>query len=213
MKFSIKLIESESFIRTQILQAIRDRLNKALSVTAQSIKSDISILIREALQSEPEFSSLLSGQLRKEFGIEDTGNVYIVVDAISNSVQTNVKTVSINNTGVSGGLQIQLVGPGYGGALADSSAQVMDSERGYSLPWLEWLLLKGNQIIIRKYEVKLGENPRSRSGDAIMIPSGTSWRVPPEFAGTERDNWVTRALGKIDNKITNLIQTKFESSI
>jgi hypothetical protein len=81
------------------------------------------------------------------------------------------------------------------------------------LPWLEWLLLKGNSIIVRNYNVKYGQNPRSRSGDAIMIDSTSSWRVPPEFAGTTRDNWTTRALNRVDKDINRIIQQSFESSI
>ena len=75
------------------------------------------------------------------------------------------------------------------------------------------MLLKGNAIIIKNYEVKFGPSPKSRSGDALMIQSSSSWRVPPEFAGTIKDNWTTRALNRIDNKIINLIQTTLENSI
>ena len=79
------------------------------------------------------------------------------------------------------------------------------------MPWLEWLLLKGNQIIVRNYEVKIGSNSRSRSGDAIMISSSENWRVPPEFIGTNTNNWTTRALSKIEDELNSLIKSKFES--
>jgi hypothetical protein len=213
MKFNVTLIDSESSIRNSILEAMKNQLNKALNTTAASIKSDLAPIIKNSLETEPEFNSLMSGQLRQEFGIQNTSSVTNIIDIMVNSIVVNIKPVKISNRGLSGGLEIQLIGPGYGGALLDSSAQVIDNERGYSLPWLEWLLLKGNQILIRQYEVKIGPTPKSRSGDAIMIPSNQNWRVPPEFAGTERDNWVIRALNKVDNKITNIIQSKFESSL
>jgi hypothetical protein len=210
MKFSLKLLESDTEIRSQILNAMKSDLDAALTATARSIKQDIFEIVKDALETEPEFSSLIAGELRKEFGIQDTSNVQIAVNNIANSIIIDKTPVSINNTGISGGLKISIINNrDYGGALGDASALVVDDQRGYSLPWLEWLLLKGNQIIVRDFSVKFGSNANSRSGDAIMVPSSSSWRVPPEFAGTITDNWTTRALSKIDDKITNIIQTVF----
>jgi len=76
------------------------------------------------------------------------------------------------------------------------------------------LLLYGGQIIVRNYRVKMGSNRASRTGMAIMVESpGDSWRVPPEFAGTSNNNWVTRALSKIDDKILDIIQLEIERKI
>jgi len=46
-----------------------------------------------------------------------------------------------------------------------------------------------------------------------MIDSSSNWRVPPEYAGTVRDNWTTRALSRVDSSITKIIQSTFESNI
>jgi len=90
---------------------------------------------------------------------------------------------------------------------------VVDTERGYSLPWLEWLLTKGGQIIVRNFEVKYGANPRSRSGDAVMVSSGSNWRVPSQFTGTSSNNWITRALSTIENKILKLLESELKASL
>jgi hypothetical protein len=210
MKFSLRLLESDTEIRSQILNAMKSDIDAALTATARSIKQDIFDIVKDALETEPEFSSLIAGELRKEFGIQDTSNVQMAVNNIANSIIIDKVPVSINNTGISGGLKISIINNrDYGGALGDTSAFVVDDQRGYSLPWLEWLLLKGNQIIVRDFAVKFGPNPNSRTGDAIMVPSSSNWRVPPEFAGTITDNWTTRALSKIDDKITSIIQSAF----
>lgn len=214
MKFSLKLVESESIIRSQILNTLKDQINIALTATVNDVRREVVELVKNALETEPEFSSLISGELRREFGISDTSNVQIAVSNIANSILIEKTPVSINNAGLSGGLKISLINnQDYGGALSDESGQVVDNTRGYSLPWLEWLLLKGNQIIVRDFEVKLGANPRSRSGDAVMVPSSSNWRVPPQFAGTVRENWTTRALSKIDDKIINIIKSRFERNL
>jgi hypothetical protein len=214
MKFSLNLVENNSEIRQKILNAMQDIINNAIDNTIKILQKNIKNLIIDALKSEPEYSSLINGELKREFGISDTSNVDTAIDTIASSVKISKNTIKINNAGLSGGIEISIINnQDYGGALSDYSGKVIDNDRGYSLPWLEWLLLKGNQIIVKNYEVKLGSNPRSRSGDAIMIASSSSWRVPPQFAGTIKDNWTTRALSTIETKISNLIKTTFESNI
>jgi hypothetical protein len=214
MKFSLSLVETNTEIRQKILSAMQPLINKALDSTIQNLSKDIKNLLISALKSEPEYSSLISGELRREFGISDTSNVNIAIENIANSIKINKKAIKINNNGLSGGIEINIINnQDYGGALSDYSGQVIDNDRGYSLPWLEWLLLRGNQIIVKNYEVKLGGNSRSRSGDAIMISSSSNWRVPPTFAGTIQDNWTTRALSTIENELTNLIRSTFEKNI
>ena len=214
MKYSVSLIENESYIRSNILGALKTTVDKALNACILKMRAPLSNLIKTALMQEPEYSSLISGQLRSEFGIENIDSVDVAINNIANSIVIEKKEISINNLGLSGGIDIKIINnQDYGGALNDISAFVVDSARGYSLPWLEWLLLKGNSIIIRNYEVKYGQNPRSRSGDAIMISSQSNWRVPPEYAGTVRDNWTTRAINRVDNDIVKIIRESFESSI
>lgn len=214
MKYSISLLEDDSKIRKMILESIKSNIDAAINTTISKIKDPLSQIIKSALISEPEYASLISGQLRSEFGIADVSNVDAAVNNISKSIEIVKRNISVVNTGLSGGIDINIINnQDFGGSLNDASAFVNDTERGYSLPWLEWLLLKGNAIIIRSYNVKYGQNPRSRSGDAIMIDSSSSWRVPPQFAGTIRDNWTTRALSRVDKNITSLIQSTFESSI
>jgi hypothetical protein len=85
------------------------------------------------------------------------------------------------------------------------------TEKGESLPWLEWLLLKGNDKIIQDYSITYINNSyRSRTGSAIMVSNPNGWRVPVNFAGTEDNNWTTRAINKISDKISKVIQTNIE---
>jgi hypothetical protein len=214
MKYEVVLLENDSTIRKNILEALKPLIDQSLTKAVTSLRQPLVDLIKSALRSEPEYASLISGQLRWELGIADVGNVDIAINNIANSIEINKQSVGINNLGLSGGMELKIINnQDFGGALSDQSAFVNDAERGYSLPWLEWLLLKGNAILVRNFEVKFGPSPRSRSGNAIMIGSSSNWRVPPEFAGTIRDNWTTRAIDRIDNQIIKLMQNTFESSI
>jgi hypothetical protein len=99
-----------------------------------------------------------------------------------------------------------------GGVIGLDIAKIND--KGYSLPWLQWLLFEGNEVLIKNYKVEFRPNPNSRSGLAIMKPSSSSsWRVPPEFVGSEENNWITRAITRIENNVYDLIVKAVEGEI
>jgi hypothetical protein len=68
--------------------------------------------------------------------------------------------------------------------------------KGTPIPWLDWLILQGDRIIVLGYDVDFdltpAERARSRTGMALM-ERGSGWRVPPEFSGTAESNFLTRA--------------------
>jgi hypothetical protein len=90
---------------------------------------------------------------------------------------------------------------------------VVTDSKGYSLPWLKWLLFEGSKPLIKNYSVKFGSNKRSRTGQAIMISSNKNWKVPSEFAGTVTNNWITRAIDRASDKILQDIQNIIESNL
>jgi hypothetical protein len=214
MRFSVSLLESDQQIRSAILDSLSKKISVGLQKSVNPLTQSIKSIMIKALQSQPEYQSLISGQLRKEFGIANVNNVNVVIDNLVNTLVVQVSPLKIINTGLSGGITIQMIpSDTFGGALSDPSANVTDDDKGYSLPWLQWLLLRGTDIIVRNYEVKFGPNPNSRSGDAIMISSGKNWRVPPEFVGTQRNNWTTRAIESVEDELLNTIRSIVERNI
>jgi hypothetical protein len=59
--------------------------------------------------------------------------------------------------------------------------------------------------LVKNFTVKIGPNKFSRTGMALMIDSNKNWKVPSEFAGSPSNNWATRALDKIEDKIKDKI--------
>lgn len=214
MKISLSLLESDSDIRKMILDEIIQTLQKALSSAARVLPDRIKNIVKDALKSEPEYQSLMSGNLRLEFGIADVSNVDLVINKLVDTLSLNIDTLKRSNNGVRGGITITMMkSDDFNGVISDESASVQDANKGYSLPWLEWLLLRGNQIIVRKYNVSFGSYPTSRSGGAVMVESNSSWRVPPEFAGTQSNNWTTRAIEKIEQNIINTLRSSIEDNL
>jgi hypothetical protein len=214
MKFSIDLLQSNDDIVKKILNKLKDQLNKTINKSLPSIEQDIKILVKEALTSEPEYSSLKAGTLRAELGIANVSDVDNVIDAMVNTLKIDNKTLSVRSSGISGGFILTMIkSDDISGIIYSDSANVIDNERGYSLPWLEWLLLKGNEVLVQNYSVNYTSSSRSRSGMALMIQSNTDWRVPVAFAGKIDDNWTTRAISKIESQIIKIIQTNIENNI
>lgn len=207
MRYNLQLLESNSTINKSILDAMQQHLSKALRSVPAKLASDLKNIVAEALRAEPEYQSLISGQLRSEMGIADTSNVDIVIEKLVNTLQVAYTPVSYNSRSITGGFTMTMMkSDDLGGVIADSAAYVTDGLRGYSLPWLEWLLLRGSDTIVSNYSVKFGSNSRSRTGDAIMVSSSSSWRVPPQFAGTSQNNWTTRAIAACEDRIIKAIE-------
>ena len=65
---------------------------------------------------------------------------------------------------------------------------------GGSLPWLQWLLLEGDSIIIANFGVEYSNEAQGRAGPARMTRQARPFRVNPKFSGTKDDNFITRSL-------------------
>lgn len=212
MKFSLNLVENSSDIAKLILTNLKKEIDKVIDKALPNIKLDIQNLVKEALISEPEYSSLKAGTLRAELGILNVGEVDGVVDAMINTLEIISQPIKIGNGGLSGGFTLTMIRSADISGIIGLDIAMSKTEKGQSLPWLEWLLLRGNDKIIQDYSVNYISNSyRSRTGSAVMISNPNGWRIPANFAGTEGDNWTTRAISKIGNKIPKIIQSNLEN--
>jgi len=214
MKISLSLIESDSVIRAKILNAIKETMDPIMKTCLNKIKYKIPPEIKNALMAEPEYSSLIGGKLKYEMGIPAKNYVDNIINIWVSNISISYTGLTTGSSGVSGSITLDMIRSSYDDVLSSGDALIVDSLSGATIPWLEWLLLYGGKIIVKNYRVQLGPNNRSRTGMAIMVESNnTGWRVPPEFAGTVSNNWVTRALQRVDNKILDILQREFEESI
>jgi len=206
MNISITLVDSIKTVEKNINDAIANSINDKIKDNLPKIKSSAKKLVREWVSAQPEIESLKSsslGSLVGYFGI--TRSPQDVVEAIVHaaSESTEVKFVDYSSK-FSGGLELRFQPSSFMNLLSLPEGHTIYS--GGDLHWLEWLLKRGDRTIIANYEY----NPITglgRSGLGIMIPGG-SFRVPPQFSGTEDNNFITRALiGKIqEQQISQIIQ-------
>lgn len=212
MKFFLKVLESDKQIAESILRALLPEVETFLKKALQNIRISLPQAIREIIQNTPEYDSLMGGQLQYEFGIPDPGNkLAAIIDIWSNNVKIEYNPPTITGSKIKASFSVSLIRSDFNDVLSSDASFVIDNFRGYQLPWLEWLLLEGNKVIVKNQEVVFGPSKFSRTGYALMKESNSSWRVPSEFAGTIRDNWITRAIDNAENQINELINKAFSS--
>lgn len=214
MNFSLKLLNSDSDIRRQILSALKSQAQAALNKSKNDMTSQISVLVKQSIKAEPEYQQLLGGELRYQLGIPNPSVVNEIVDIWSNNIKIINNRISTTNNGLRGGFSINMIKSDYSDVLSANAATITDSGTGSRVPWLEWLLLRGGDVLVKDYEIQIGPNPRSRTGMAIMVSSNSDYRLPAKFAGTESNNWVYRAISKIDDAtMQNIVKRALEKNL
>lgn len=211
MKLSFKIIESNDEIQSRILKALIGDCRLYMNRVLTTIQQELQPIVYLAITNRPEYISLISGTLRLELGIPDANTkVANIINHWMSNINYTYQKPTIEGKKIKSSIEISLIKTDFSDVLSSSDAQVVDTIRGYSLPWLEWLLLDGRKIIVPKYSVVFGPNPRSRTGGAMMKVSSTSWKVPSEYSGTIADNWITRAIDDASGFIDDLLQRAFQ---
>jgi hypothetical protein len=209
MTISLKITDSIKSIEKNINSAIAEYINTKLNNNSKNIVSEISSHVPTWLRNQPEIVALLAKDntsLAGYFGI--AGSASDVVNAIVNSVTGSLifKFVSYNNSLTRGGFEVYIQPENFANLLGLPQGHTI--YQGGDLHWLDWLLIRGDAIIVSNYQY----NPSTglgRSGLGNMIKGG-AFRVPPQFAGTKTDNFVTRALsGNDQDKILTNIFDKY----
>lgn len=210
MNISLRLLESDQQINKEILNALLPEVTNFMNNGVNLIKRELPAILQNAIVNTPEYSSILNGKLKYEFGIPDP-NIKLnnLIDLwIENIKYPYMKPTIIGNK-IKSSFEVNAVRVDFAEVLYSDDALVIDNIRGYNLPWLEWLLLEGNKTIISKQEVVIGPNNFSRTGNAIMRDSNKSWKVPSEFSGTVTNNWITRAIDGVEGNIQYLLDRAF----
>lgn len=206
MTITLKLVESLNQIEGNILSALADNFNSSMKSQKNKILQEVKLLIPSWISSQPEMQSLLSNDpssLVGQFGI--TSSPSSIVNSIILSVvnSTTVTIVSYNNKLKGGGIEINIQPDDFSNLL--NLPQGHSVYQGGDLHWLNWLLTKGDEVIVVGYQY----NPQTGLGRSKLgnMKTGESFRVPPEFSGTEQNNFITRALigGQQEQQISSIL--------
>jgi len=207
MTISLRLVDTNNQINKNINTALANRFNLIITQRSSTIADRVRQLIPGWIKSQPEMLSLLSPNplsLIGQFGIYQDTNA--IVNSIANSIaqSTTIRTRQYTNNLRGGGLELNVQPIDFSNLLSLQEGHTIYEDG--DLHWLNWLLTRGDQIIIVGYEY----NPqtglgRSKLGNMIQ---GTSFRIPPQFSGTPDNNFITRALSgpTQEKQITQIFQ-------
>lgn len=214
MLFKVKILDTQNDISLSISRALLPQVSAYMKNRANILKRELPIIVNNAIINTPEYSSILGGKLQYEFGIANSSTKLAgLLDIWSKNIDITYDPPKVLGNGtIKSSLSASMIRIDFSDVLYSDYAYMTDTFRGYSLPWLQWLLLEGNRILVPGYQIIVGANSRSRTGSAVMRSSpGKSWKVPAEFAGTKNDNWITRALNKTDTEIEALLTRILET--
>lgn len=211
MKFSVDVKESTNDISNQILKIILQEMSKSWGNATRNITNNLPDVVVDGIKNQPEYLALNTGLLRSEFGLTNsTSKVNDIINIWANNIVLENEPPKIRGSQIVAYYSISMIRSDYTDVLSSpSSRQLIE---GGNIPWLNWLLLRGGDILVPKYEVKYGPDPNSRTGNAVMIEGG-NYRVDPKYAGVESNNWVTRAVGSVNSNIQKLIETSLRSTL
>jgi hypothetical protein len=220
LNFDLKVsLPSDAVMYRKILGAARNHLNSAMYRAAPQIVLRLRQFCKEMIEGTSEYGSLLNGELLGELGIPDVkGRLEQILETVARSVQVQVIPIRANGTQLNGGMRIYMLQSDFADVLRLPAAEYFSHE--HLIPWLGWLLLEGDRIIIADYEIfrdlNAAQKARSRTGQALMRP-GRGWRVPPDYSGVADDNFLTRAFDEdvtlVRAQVANIVSQEFYARI
>jgi hypothetical protein len=207
----LKLVTTPSQFAAKVQFLVAPKIDKLLVKAKPAIQNQISHLLRIAIVSSPTIRSLKDGQLQVDFGLSSdaaSAATNDIVNAVLSSINVFFKKSQRGKT--LGTLVIQ-IDPATVSAAVETSSMGSYFSNGHQITWLDWLMTRGTQVIVEGFEVAstVGYDDKSRSGGGFMLPTGGVFRVAPEFAGTEGDNFITRAIIANGPNIRKIIQEEF----
>jgi hypothetical protein len=212
---SLRLTDSDNVFTRKVLGATATKLNGFMIMAQQPIKEAVSELVVQIIGECPEIQSVRSGKLRNELGfVSPDYFISGLLMALAEDIEVTFTKLQVTGSSIIGGLSIGVVTSDYSKLLNISEASYKSAT--YEIPWLNWLLTKGTNVVIANYHIEYGTTKefilRSRTKNALMKPGG-QYSIPSQYAGTPDNNFITRALYNSEDRIAKIIQEKFEEQV
>jgi len=193
LNFFSRVVNKTGDFKKYVLENITKLLDRDFFTKLKQTEDQIRQIVIQSITNQPEYSSLKSGILRNHFGLANTTLVDSILNQLEN-VDIQVTKPRISGNSIQASFVLNMIKENFTDILSSTDASYV-TEKGSTIDWLRWLLLEGNNSVIIGYKYIPKVDSRSRTGRGIMV-SGESavYRVPPEFSGTESDNWITRGI-------------------
>lgn len=201
----LKLVDPIAKIEKDIRSALVKDLNIFLNSKKDTILNKIRNSSKSWILSQPELSSLEGSSvpysLNSLFGLLPSSGPQ-AIDAIVNSIVNSIRVeFSKINNDFKGGITLSIQPLDFQNLLGLPEGHVI-TEKGTDLHWLDWLLTKGDTVIVAGYQYDAQGSGRSGVGRMV---GGSAFRVPPSFSGVTSNNFVTRAFRDKQEQVQKII--------
>lgn len=208
---NVKITINEAEFKKEIGAALIPEVNKYFAQRINASKKKLKEILAEGLWDGPEIDSLLGGELQAELGVEDTQNkLNAIINQWAAAIDINFSPAKYSSGQIRCNVIISAIRNDYDDVLGMDEARY-STRNGSTIEWLEWILLKGDSRIITKFDIGVDVTGISRTGLGKIMVEGKnkSWGIPPEFAGTATNNFITRTLERLNTKIAVAIEGEF----
>ena len=213
LKVTLELKDNPKDIQKIVDGLLVKELNSIVSDVSSHAREQIVNVVNETIKQSPEVQSLNKSKVRGELGLKPsmvTKAINEIAKSVSETTEVVVKKFKKSGAKITGGITVNIQPAGLRNILSLSSGELTYKSSTYKtsveLDWLEWLLKKGDSIIVGKFDFVV-ESGRGRSCQGRMKKSVGGWRVPPSISGTIEDNFITRAFDKqVQARINSIIE-------
>lgn len=202
----IVLKDNERSFEAKIAKATASVLNKAVRKNKKVVAEKLYRFIPNWVVSQPEIKSMLDegvlDSLNAQLGLKP-GQAVAFVDQLTEAIikSTEIEITKFDSK-FKGGIKFQFQ-PTHFRNLLSLSTTNLNLRKGVQVNWLEWLLTRGDAIIVVGYHYD-PESGKGRSGGGTM-EKGLVWRVPPQFSGTTDNNFITRLFSGRDKVMSGVL--------
>ena len=194
--------EIEAMMAAELEVKVKSLFAGALS----AIKTSVREIVKREISNCPEMKSLDGGVLQFDIGLT-SGQASAVAEgwanAVAGSVNVKLRSISMGKT-TTGGITVEIQPEDYSNRLNTELRPIWgdNMEDVAFTPIVDAILLtRGDRILVADYDIEYGSFGRS-GGARMKKKKGVGWgisrglsRVPPQFAGTIKNNFITRTLG------------------
>jgi len=202
---SVTLNDSTAEISKRIFKILSTQINVTILKNRAKVLRIFKVAVKDWLRKSPEIISLLAQgvpqSLNALFGLPPgaaNSAVDSIINAVADSAEIKISRITSNFTG-----EILF------NFQENSLSNLISLPEGHQitmfgedLHWLDWLITKGDTIIVKGFSYEPSKGGRSGGGTMTI---GGSFRVPPEHAGVLGNNFITRALEGKEKEITNIL--------
>lgn len=213
MNFTISNKLNTDDFEKEMLKEIVKVMNQAWNRKIPIIINFIKQKVKEVIEESPEYSELMpGGSLYGQMGYIDMFNFLPqLTNTIANNIIVDFHQFKVMGNQISGGITVSVLRDDFADILSLGGASYF-AETGENIPWLSWLLFKGDSKVIMDY--RYTENYKavswSRTQEGIMLP-GEGWGVSSIYSGAAKNNWLTRAIKKLETEFINFTSSLFKA--